>query len=333
MNNSGVIAFGRGAWRYALQTGAMLGNQQVPAETRLDADTINLERDFQARLPEIYRDRTPDLLSLKFVPISRAPLQMTDDSFIAQMLSMVGTAEVITSVSDDLPLVTMNGQTMTGRVVTLGAAGAWSFMDVFRASNSNSQVNLPMETVAATKRILEIRGDEILATGYPQAGIQGFLKLSGVTVVNFTLGAWNTRTFDQIVSDVMTFANACRARTNYVELARPDTMIFPSTLWAVMASKMNTFGQTALELVRAQLKSVYGIEIAEWSKANTANPGGGARVVCYRRDEMAVSAVVPTPFLALDVQAKGLQLLAPAISRIGGVFLVEPNTITYADNG
>jgi hypothetical protein len=327
-----IAAIGRGAWRYALSTGALLANQQGIPQNRLDADTLNLERDFQARMPEIYRDRTPDLLTLKFVPLTSANIQMTDDSFIAQMMTRVGTAKVISAISDDIPLVTLNGQTMTGKVVMLAAAGAWSFMDVFRASAAGSAVNVPMETVKECRTTLETETDDILALGYAPAGIQGFLKLSAVSVIPLTLGNWSTRTIEQIVLDCVQFIDACRAKVNYIESAVPNTLIIPSNVWGVLAGKMNTFGQTALSMLRQQLKDVFKVEIAEWSKCNTANPTAGARLVCYRRDEKAVTAVVPTPYLPLDVQARGLQLMAPAISRVGGIFLVEKEAMTYSDN-
>lgn len=315
----------------ALLSGLVIQGRTDGARFRQDADVINLLRDFTARLGKVYEDKFADLRALEFVPMADVPVSATTTAFIGEFLSRVGKARIITEVSTDIPIITMKGQTFTGRIATLAAAGMWSQEDIARAAVGN--VNIPVKTQQGAREAIETEIDNLVALGDSTMGIPGFLRHPDVTTIPLNLGNWSTRTLSQIVDDVHAWVNAQNARVNFIERSRINTLILPPTAKNVLLRKRTTLEtENAWNIIEKELREAHGITIDTWSKLETAGAGGAARMVGYRRDPDCVGAIVPLEYLQFNPQEQGLNVMVPAMAKTGGTLVIEPATLAYSDN-
>jgi len=316
-------------FRRAMRNGLSMSGFQGSI-ARMDADAINLIRDFTARLSKVYEDVFADLLALEFVPMADIPVQATSTEFLAEFLSQVGEAGIITESSGDLPTVTLTGQTMTGKIAMIGAAGSWGQIDIAR--NATSMVNIPTKTQSAAKRAIDTKVDSLVAMGDTAAGITGFLRHPSISTVALPAGSWDTATVENILIDVHAWINTLFARVGYVKRSCPDTILFPPSIKGILAGKRNTYGVTAWAMIVQELRDMYGITVADWYRLETAGSGGVPRVVAYRRDSDKIGAVLPMPYMQFNPQEKGLKIQVPAIATCGGTIVLESNCHAYADN-
>ena len=299
-------------------------------EARMDADSINLTIDFRTRLTEVYRDKFQALRALDFVPMLDAPVQQTSDGYIGEFLTRVGAAQLVTEMSTDIPLVTVQGRMFSGKVATYGAAGAWNQLDIFRAAIG--QVSIPVETQRAAREAVETMTDQLVSLGNTDAGIPGFIRHPEVTTVPFTLGNWTTRTWEQILLDLHQWMGAIHARVGWVESSLPNTMLLPPQVKFALSGVRNSFGVIVWKQLVEEFSTMYGVTIDVWSRLATANNTGGARVIAYRRDPKCLGALVPMTYTEFAPQERGFQILIPGMARCGGTVVIEPATITYGDN-
>lgn len=326
------------AIRGAVETGASLHAAQTSHyrvdSTRFDSDSINLLIDFRARLAEIYRDKFPALRARDFVPTLSAPIQQTSSGFIGTFLSRVGEARIVTALSTDVPLVRVTGTTFTGSLVHYGAAGAWSQLDVFRASLG--QVSLPVETQRAARETVDTKTDELISLGDGAAGIPGFLNNTAVAILPLTTGNWGGagRTFTEVLADFHEWIAAIHARVNYIESSLPDTVLFAPAVRNTLARIRNAGDNkvTAWDALVDEARKFYGISVDVWSRLATASATGGARAVAYRRDPKILGAVVSMEYQEFPPQERGYDIIVPAIAGCGGTFVIESRGVHYTDN-
>lgn len=314
----------------AAESGMAQQNATRVDPARFDSDSINLVVDFRTRLTQIYRDKFQQLRALDFVPMLDAPVQQTSTGYIGEFLTKVGTAQLITEVSGDVPLVTVAGKPFTGRVATYGAAGAWSQLDIFRASIG--LVNIPVETQRAARESVETMTDVLVSLGNADAGIPGFLKHPDVDVVPLSAGNWATRTYEQVLVDAHAWIGAIHARVGYIESSIPDTVLFAPAVKFTLMGIRNTFGVAVWDTLIRELRELHGITVDVWSRCSTASSTGGARAVAYRRDPKCLGAMVPMVYTEFAPQERGFQVLIPAMASSGGTVVIEPYSVTYADN-
>lgn len=322
--------------RAARDGGALAGYDAARVERaiRTDAiDFVNLVRDFETRILTPYRDKFQELRARDFIPTNTDGIQSMSETWMAQFLSQVGTAELVVDFSDDLPVVQIAGRTFGGKIGTFGAAAMWSVQDVLRASMG--VVNLPMETLTAGRLAIDTAMDQCLALGAPKAGINGFLTHPEIDIVPLDVGNWGAHTAAEVVADFMGYVAKIRLRTNYVESSRPDTVLLDPATFALLAAKLDgtSFGKSALTMLR-EAAGEHGIKaILEWSYLANAGTGGTApRCVIYKRDPKVVSAVVALEYYQLEPQRKGLTIQVPALARCGGTVVIEPRAVAYFEN-
>ena len=318
-------------FRRALRSGAALAGYRGNVQ-RLDADAINLIRDFTARIAKVYEDVFADLRALDFVPMADVPVQVTSTEFLAEFLSQVGEAGIVTEESTDLPTVALTGQTFGGKIAMIGAAGQWNQMDIARAAIS--MVNIPVKTQSAARRAIDTKIDTLVSLGDSAAGIKGFLRHPEIGTVPLPTGNWGAQAIEAILLDVHTWINTLFARVNYVLGSRPDTVIFPPSVKAVLSGKRSAVNPavTAWTLVVQELRDYYNITVDEWYRCETASMTNGPRIVAYRRDSDKIGAVLPMPFMQFNPQERGMKVLVPSIATCGGTIVVEGNSAAYADN-
>jgi len=297
---------------------------------RFDSDSINLTVDFRTRLSQVYRDKFQALRALDFVPMLDSPVHQTSTGYIGEFLSKVGTAQLITELSTDVPLVSLTGRPFTGNIATYGAAGSWSQMDVFRAAVG--LINLPVETQKAAREAVETMTDSLVSLGNSDAGIPGFLSHPSVETVPLSAGNWTSLSHSAVVADILTWVGGLMARVGYIESSVPDTILLPPLAKTALLAIRTTLGVSAWATVTQELREAYGITVDTWSRLASAGTGGAARVVAYRRDPKILGAIVPMVYTEFAPQERGFQVVIPAMARCGGTVVIEPKAIAYADN-
>jgi len=91
-------------------------------------------------------------------------------------------------------------------------------------------------------------------------------------------------------------------------------------------------GINPLTVLRATMKEHGVTAIEEWSRLTTAGSGGVNRVVLYRRNPDSVQRIEPLPFYQIAPQMRDWSIRVPSMTRCGGVVVIKPKSIAYADN-
>ena len=304
------------------------------SQARIDSDGVNLYEDFRVRLSQVVREQFADLIALDFVPMEPSEGFIAGSgSWIGQFLTAIGQAGFVSGQSTDLPLVSVDGATFTGKIASYALAGQWSQEDIFRAAISSTSI--PIETMLAARRGVETKTDEIISLGSAAHGITGFLNASTVDVVLLTTGSWNTpgRTYNEVMLDFTSWISTLHGRVNDISTAKQDTVLLPSRMIYTLSGIYNTLGtKNAFQGIQ-ELAAGFGITaIKPWWRLNTASTTGGQRMVAYKRSADCLGAIVPLPYMEFGLQERGIHLVRPAMASCGGVVVKQPKSIAYCDN-
>lgn len=298
---------------------------------RFDSDSINLLRDFTARLGRVYEDIFADLRAEEFIPRAEVQVSTTSQAWLGEFLSRVGRAAVVTELSDDLPAIQLKGQSFNGRIATLGAAGLWTQEDIAR--QTDSMVNIPVATQTAARKAIETEIDDILTFGLPGGNVYGFARHPEVDSIPLPTGNWNARTYAEVIADFHAWLGTARARLAYVAGSVPDTLILPESIRGVLAGKLNTLQtESALDAITRVARTVYGVAIDFWYKLENASQSGGKRAILYRKSPEVLGSIIPLDYLQFNPQERGLIVQVPAIAKCGGVVVIQSKAIVYGDN-
>lgn len=317
--------------RAAVIRGRVLSGMDPVRASRMDADTINLLRDFTARLGRVYEDVFPDLRAEEFIPRAEMTVTTTATSYLGEFLSRVGRAQIVTEVSTDLPAIQLKGTTFSGRIAMIGAAGVWTQEDLARGAQSLT--NIPVKTQSGAREAIETAIDDLLTFGDPGAQIPGFARHPDVDAIPFLQGVWFTRDYQTILDDFHAWVTSINTRLAFVKRVLPDTVLLPESIRGVLARKRNSLGtDTALLAIIREAKETYGITVDFWYKLENASGSNGRRAIAYRKDSEFLGSVIPLDYLQFNPQERGLTVVTPAVAKCGGIVLIQAKTVVYGDN-
>jgi hypothetical protein len=296
---------------------------------RFDAavDTGQIARALLYVKRTVYEYKYPALRARDFIPVSHdAPAGA--DSITALMWNQVGQAKIIANHGDDLPRVDASVGEDISPVRTLGDAYAYSVLDLARSAMTGMPLNDRKARAAA--RGMEQSIEDIAAVGSADEGLGGMLNNANVPIDAAT-GAWSGLTPVQIISDVSRLVTNMATATSQSE--EPDTVLFPTSLWANISqtpySTLN--GMTILKVIQANSPAF--ITFDRWVKLDTAGAGGVKRIVAYRKDPDVLSLEMPLEFTQLPPQPRNLDFVINCWARTGGVKIMRPLAMRFMDGG
>jgi hypothetical protein len=297
---------------------------------RLDAKfTATLEKEIEHVKTMTYDIVYPELKARTFIPVDNSA-DPGAETITYRQWDEFGMAQIISNYADDLPLIDALVEEFSQRVHSIGAAYQWSIQDLRRSAMSGSR--LDQRKARAARRSIEMRIDEIGATGKANAGLTGIANNANVSLVSPTTGTWSGATGEQIIADMNKHVNSIVNATK--EAFIPDTLIYATTLYTLISTKrISTTGDTHTTVLQAFLQSnPFITSVGSWHKLATADAAGtGPRAICYKRDPEVLTFEIPQEFEQFPPQPKNLAFQVPCHARTAGVIVYYPVAMAYMD--
>lgn len=301
-------------------------------QDRQDADPgIALSRQLEYVKQQTFDVEYPILKARRFLPVSNeAPSDA--ESILHRQWSQYGSARLMTSLTDDLPLGAVAQQEFSTPVKSLGAAYHYDVQELKAAGRFDRP--LDAARAQAQMRGFEVKVDDIAAFGDSSVGLAGFLNNSNVPVVSLDNGSWTTGSSPQeILEDLYQFEESIYDATE--ENHAPNTMLLSNAQFKhVRTTQMTTSGENTDTILQTFLRNAqYVTSVDRWKKLEKADAGGtGPRHVCYERSPMVLTLEIPQEVETFAPQQVNLYFKVPMHMRIGGVRMTYPKAVAYADN-
>lgn len=311
------------------QFAAMLFQMGVsnPDGSRLDSG----ETGFIAKQLEYVMAQTYDVMhgpnqARVFIPIDSS-IPTGAETFAYDQWDTIGLAKIITSYSDDLPKAEAFVKRFIAPCKSLGASYEYTLQDIRAVQFSRGRLN--DERAKAARMAIENAIDTIAMNGNSDHGLLGFVNHTAVPVVTAVVGNWSdSQTVAAILSDLNKLANSIVTATR--TLIKPDTMLFSTTDWGILQRPVGA--ELSKTILRAFLDNNPYIKFADQCPAlDTAGVDGHSRIICYKRDPVVVSFVIPQEFEQLPPQMKNLSTMVPCHARVGGITMKYPLGMAYMD--
>ena len=312
-------------------------------EVRADSnESLAMARQLEYIITKVYEYKYAEAIGRSLMP-TRTDVPSGAKSYTYRITDQVGSAKIIDSYADDLPLVNVRGEEQSSLIQGIGDAFFVSIQDIRAAAMAGIDIDAVMGTTA--RKIIERTHDQIIAYGSPAYKLSGFATNANVLADSLVtggstaglLGAWLTNTAAQILQDIEFLSRIIYKQSTGV-WGDPDTgtavdLVLSQTLWSVVASKrLDQYNQITIgDYVKAGripfLRSIRG-----WARLNTAGGDGNSRVVGYVNSDEVLSVVVPQEFEMLPMQIKNMGYEIPCHMRTGGVQVIYPAAMFYADH-
>ena len=299
---------------------------------RLDAISTNaalfMSRELESIEAEIYRFKERELKYRRLFPVSNRDSPGAE-TITYRMYGRVGMAKIITDYSQDLPRADVYGQSVTQPVRSLGVSVGWSQQEIRAAVMAG--VPLETEKAAAQRRAIREKEHRLAFYGDSPTGIVGFLEnpnIPTMTAPNGEAGTsdWASKTAAEIMADIRLMTSMVRKQSKGVH--NPDTMLLPSDQYEIIAATPRSdlsdktildhlldnpraFGLTTVEPLYSELENAF-----------TSGTEDGA--VVYEKSKENIELRIPMELTLYPMQEKGLELIVPGESRIGGIVVRYP---------
>lgn len=292
-----------------------------------------MERELEALEAEIYRFKERELKYRALIPVSNRD-NPGAESITYRMYGAVGMAKVITDYSQDLPRADVYGTSVTQSVRSLGIAVGYNHQEIRAAMMAG--VSLETEKAAAQRRGVREKEHQIAFFGDATHGIAGFLDNANIPTESAPNGDggtpdWASKTAAEIMADIYTMCSTVRSQSKGVH--KPNTMLLPLAQYDLIAStpRSSQSDTTILEYVLKN-KDAYGLDTiepmyTELDNAFTSGTEDGA--VVYERNRENLELRIPMELQTYPMQERGLELIVPGESRIGGVVVRYPLAILF----
>lgn len=308
----------------------------------LDAnETAFFTRELELVKAKTYDIVYPQFKALELIPIS-TEADPGDDSITYRQFDSVGVAKIIADYADDLPRVEVKGLEFTSSIRGMGVSYGYSLQEIRRAARVGRPLN--QRKANATRRAHDQLTDRLAWEGDTTHNIIGLLYhpnvtkavvQTGVTTSNVTWAPGQKNT-DEIVTDMMDAIDDVINLTNGVE--NPDTLLIPLARWGRISGTRMAAGTdtTILEFFRKNRPEI-NVPAGGILALNALDPkpSGGAgptnAMVAYERNEDKLTLEIPQPYEAMDPEKRGLVWNVDTHSRIGGVIIYYPLSVSIID--
>jgi hypothetical protein len=214
----------------------------------------------------------------------------------------------------------------------------YSFSRDELAKSAKYGMPLDRERAEAARALLAQSQDALLATGDSEVSMPGLLTLTG-TLTNDTSAVLESGTAADALAYLNTFVTKMKVQTLSVEAVK--RMVLPTSLyeWLRTTRSADHSDMTILEYFK---RNAPGIEVLDWERLddNTVDLYGnrcnGAasnkrKIIAGDFSLQNVRALMPIPSETLEPERKGESWVIDISSKVGGIDLVFPKALIYAD--
>lgn len=312
-------------------TRAQLLHMLPEARTRLDStESVAFLRELEYIYQQAYEVEYAEMLARTLLPVS-TQAGPAAESITYSMFDKVGSAKVISSMADDLPMVDVVGRQFTQPVVSLGISFGYTIQEL----RTRIMTGRPLDGMRAmVAREAAMRKENRLALlGNAQNNQVGFLAHPNASTLVLAADgvagskAFSAKTPEQCLRDLNLIASYASGSTNGVE--KSDTLCLPIEVYNDMFTrKVGIEGKTVLKFFlenHPTVKTV--IPVPELATSGT---GVTTQAVAYTRNPMKLTLEVPQDYETFPPQADGLRFKVAGHMRFGGVRVMKPKSLVYA---
>jgi hypothetical protein len=302
-----------------------------PRFQNLDAsESAFLLRETEHVATQTYDQKYPELFSRKFIPVNNQ-VRRSATTYTYARYRQVGVAALLMSYAQNLPRADVFVEEESSSIRPLGAAYGYDINELRAAM----EVDKPLDAkkAAAARRSVEVEFDRILANGDSASGLVGMINQPNALGYTIPAGgggqtAWESKTPLEVLADlngIVSFVpqSTGEAETvNAILLPRSQHTLIATTPWGV---------GTDTTILTYFTKNNPNVDVALWPRLDGAGAGGTDRMIAYRRDPMALEAIIPQEFEQFPPQEKGLEYEIPCHARCGGVVFYYPLSMAIGD--
>jgi len=236
-----------------------------------------------------------------------------------------------------IPGVEINGERIVLPLRLLGREVSYTSVELERSQLTGQPIDA--QKMEAMNILYQMNTDQIVYIGSDDVKTQGLLNNDLITQTEVADGAagskaWTTKTPDEILADVNTLIEACWQSAAFAVC--PDKLLLPPFQFSYIASqKVSSAGNVSILKFLKENSislSVNGKELdiqpVKWltGRGNDSED----RMVAYTNDEMRVRYPM-VPIRRETAYYQGIRYTAPYIWAFGGLEIVYPETLRYAD--
>jgi hypothetical protein len=258
------------------------------------------------------------------------------NSITYRTYDQVGAAKIIQAYADDLPRADVAGKETSIPVRSIGISYGYS-IDEIQASQLTG-MGLDQRRANASRRAVEQTINTVAFFGDAESGLPGFFNNANIpsgNVVNPGGGtAWASKTPDQILFDINdAFADVFEL-TKMVESA--NTLLLPPAQWSYISATPRSANSDTTILQYIVQNSPYltsaenVIPINECTAALNPEITNDAMVV-YNRSPDKLELEIPVELEYMPIQQKNLEFIVPGRTRIGGVNVYYPLSVSILE--
>lgn len=287
----------------------------------------------------VYKSEYPDHNYAELVPVdSSAPEWST--GMVTYLTDYAGAAQFISGMGGDMPLVSMQ----RGKVSVDYELAALGYDFTLEEINQAAMLgmNLTSDYAEAAREGAQQMLYSLAMVGNTSKNMTGLCNASGVTYGNVALNGgatsrlWADKTAAEILTDIDSLLTGTYTSSLTVEL--PDTLLVSPERLAYLNSQTmsSTNSETILSFIKRTniytLLTGQELMIRAVRQLSTAGASGSQRMVAYKRSPRTLKFHLPMPHKFLPIWQNGpMNFLVPGIMRTGGVEILKPGAMRYAD--
>jgi len=303
----------------------------------LDAnESIFFARELEMKKSRSFDRKYPEFKATRLIPVSTeagpGAEVITYESF-----DKVGIMKIIANYADDLPRSDIKGSEFSSPVRSLGGSYGYSVQEIRAAQLAGKP--LVQRKADASRKANEQAVDNIAWKGDVNSGLRGILDNQNVSTGVVTVGAtsgnltWATKTNTEIVFDMFEIVDGILNTTLGVE--NPDMLLLPLAQFSLISSKRMEAGtDTTVKEFFERNRPGITIDWVNVMKDVTPSPAtGGTKdvMVAYKRSPDNLTLEIPQPYEQFPVQERNLEFVVPTHSRIGGVIIYYPLSVSLIE--
>jgi hypothetical protein len=294
------------------------------------AESIFFTRELEKVKSKTYDIKFNNIRFAEYFPVS-TEAGPAAETITYRQFDQVGITKIIHNYATDIPSVNVKAQEFTSSIRSLANSYTYSIQEIRAARQANKR--LPDRLAKASRRSNDEKTNDIAWNGDADNNLIGFLtapNVPQVTVPNPGSGTeWVNKTADEILLDMNTLVNGIVDTTNGVE--KPDTLLLPIAQYTLIASNPRST-QSDTTILQYFLTNNPFIKTVDWAvELKGAGPASSDLMVAYRKDPDALTLEIPQPYEQFPPQEEGLAFKINTHSRVGGIIVYYPLSISKAD--
>lgn len=305
---------------------------------RVDAGSLAVERDLNARKAQFWEQPQRPLVAEQFVPMDPEAASFTNSrKYEWEVRDRQGVAEMHASLNGvtEAPDVSESASLQEAPIYNQVISYGWTVEDELYGSRLG--YNFGTRRAQLAREAIDLSTDRFLLTGAGVSGGTGLFNDGNITPVTGSTGDWYTypaggTTIAQVLADFQLLFDAVRTATIAASGAEEmaDTVAMSDRIESFL--RHTVVDPTNRMTVLEELKAKYP-EISNWLFHKDLRDINASkdRIVFYRKDPRVVAAAVPVPYQELPMERAGFATKIYAYGRVAPVALHDARLIQYLD--